>query len=260
MHTIDHTISIIELDKVSYTFGGAEYAVKDVSFNIHRGDYLGVIGPNGGGKTTLVKLMLGLLQPSKGSIKLFGQDIRSFRDWYKIGYVPQKTTLFDANFPVTVEEVVSMGTYAKRGLFHFTTVEDRKKVHDALVQVEMLQYKKRLIGDLSGGQQQRVFIARALAAEPEVIFLDEPTVGVDTATQEQFYLLLRKLNRKLDLTLVLVLHELDVVAREATEIVCINSNLVSYCTPEELIKTGGIEKLYGKELRYILHDHGSISR
>jgi len=153
-----------------------------------------------------------------------------------------------------------MGTYARRGLFHFQTTQDHKKVHDALAQVEMLPYKKRLIGDLSGGQQQRVFIARALAAEPEVIFLDEPTVGIDTTTQEQFYLLLRKLNRQLNLTLILVLHELDVVAREATEIVCINGKLVSYCTPDELAKPGGIEKLYGKDLKNLLHVHGGIHK
>ncbi len=256
MQQIDHTKSIIEVNNVSYTYGGPEFAVKDVSFNIHKGDYLGVIGPNGGGKTTLLRLMLGLLTPTKGRISMFGHDLQTFRDWYKIGYVPQKATFVDPNFPITVEEVVSMGTYAKRGLFRFPTGQDHKHVHDALAQVEMLPFKKRLIGDLSGGQQQRVFIARALAAEPEVIFLDEPTVGVDTTTQEQFYLLLRKLNRKLDLTLILVLHELDVIAREATEIVCINGSLVSYCTPEELAKPGGIEKLYGKDLKYILHDHG----
>ena len=123
------------------------------------------------------------------------------------------------------------------------------------MQVEMMDFKDRLIGDLSSGQQQRVFIARALAAEPEVIFLDEPTVGVDVHAQEQFYLLLQKLNRKLHLTLVLVSHELDVVVREATEVACINCNLTCYCTPKELLKEGSLNSLYGKELKYILHNH-----
>ncbi len=148
---------------------------------------------------------------------------------------------------MTVEEVVAMGTYAKR---------DRTQIDIALDEVDMLPYKKKRIGELSGGLQQRVFIARALASQPEVIFLDEPTVGVDTKTQEMFYLLLRKLNTKLDLTLILVSHELNVVARETTEVAFINNTLVSYCTPDELTKSGTLEHLYGKDLKYILHDHG----
>jgi len=258
MRAIDHTKNIIELENIFYSYDGIEEVLRNISFNIHKGDYLGIIGPNGGGKTTLLKIMLGLLPPTKGQVKLFGQPIRSFKDWYKIGYVPQKAAYFDASFPVNVEEVVSMGTYARRGLFHFSTKEDAEKVHKALEQVEMVPYKKRMVGDLSGGQQQRVFIARALAAEPEIIFLDEPTVGVDIKTQEQFYLLLQKLNKQLDLTLVLISHELDVVARETTEIACINRTLISYCTPKELIRAGGLENLYGKELKYILHNHGGL--
>ena len=192
MRQVNHTHTIIELDKVSFAYT-TEEVVKDVTLQIHKGDYVGLIGPNGGGKSTLLKLMLGVLKPTKGTVKLFGQDIRHFKDWAKIGYVPQKT-YFDINFPVTVEEVVAMGRYGKRGLFHFPTREDSEKVKQALEQVEMYQFRKRQIGDLSGGQQQRVFIARALVVEPEVIFLDEPTVGVDVKTQQQFYELLRKLN------------------------------------------------------------------
>lgn len=249
MQTVDHTKNIIELTHISFAYQKPDYALSNISFNVHKGDYLGIIGPNGGGKTTVLKIMLGLLKPSEGKVKLFGQEIDHFKDWYKIGYVPQKVTLIDTNFPVTVEEVVIMGTFAKR---------DRKKVDIALDEVDMLSYKKKRIGELSGGLQQRVFIARALASQPEVIFLDEPTVGVDTKTQEMFYLLLRKLNTKLDLTLILVSHELDVVARETTEVAFINHTLVSYCTPNELTKSGTLEHLYGKELKYILHDHGGV--
>lgn len=255
MQTVDHTKNILELHAVSFSYGATERAVNDISFNIHKGDYLGIIGPNGGGKTTLLKIMVGLLRPTQGRVKLFGQDIDVFHDWYKVGYVPQKATQFDANFPVTVEEVVAMGTYAKRGLFHMRTTEDAKTVQAALSEVDMLPFQKRHIGDLSSGQQQRVFIARALATKPEIIFLDEPTVGVDSATQEQFYVLLKKLNRQLNLTLVLVSHELDIVAREATEVACINGNLSCYCTPKELMEKGSLKNLYGKELKYIFHTH-----
>src|SRR5258708_20715329 len=126
------------------------------------------------------------------------------------------------------EEVVGMGSFGKRGMLRFTTKSDMEKVHKALSEVGMFSYRDRLISNLSAGQQQRVFIARALATEPEVIFLDEPTVGVDVKTQKQFYTLLRKLNKELELTLVLVSHELDVVAHEATELGYINRTLKYY--------------------------------
>ncbi len=242
---IDHTINIIELDNVSFSYGHEE-VVKNVSLAIHKGDYLGLIGPNGAGKSTLLKLMLGLLKPNQGTVKLFGVEVSKFKDWPKIGYVPQKTYV-EMNFPATVEEVVMMGRYGKRGLFHFPTAEDKRKVNEVLAQVEMSPFKNRQISDLSGGQQQRVFIARALAAEPEVIFLDEPTAGVDVKTQKQFYSLLRKLNQQLNLTLVLVTHELDVVAHEATEVGYINRTLDYYGDPEKLLKGDYFHKLIGKE-------------
>jgi len=251
---VDHTQNIIELKDIAFSYGN-ELVLDNITFNLHRGDYLGIIGPNGGGKSTLLKIMLGILKPTSGTVKLFGQELKDFKDWSKIGYVPQKTSRFETNFPATVEEVVAMGRYGKRGLFHSLNKEDQKKINEALSQVDMTDFRKRQISDLSGGQQQRVFIARSLVSDPEVVFLDEPTVGVDANTQEQFYLLLKKLNEDLDLTLVLVSHELDVVAHEATEVACVNCNLVCYCKAKELFKSGALEKLYGKELSYILHNH-----
>lgn len=244
MQHLNHSKTIIELDRVCFSFTSDE-VIKDVSLQIHKGDYVGIVGPNGGGKSTLLKLMLGILQPKDGSIKLFETEIKSFKDWSKIGYVPQRT-YFEINFPVTVEEMVAMGRYGKRGLFHFPTREDKVKTLRALEQVDMVDFKNRQINDLSGGQQQRVIIARALASEPEVIFLDEPTVGVDVKTQTQFYALLRKLNKDLDLTLVLVTHELDVVAHEATELGYINRTLEYYGDPEEFLKGKYFHELIGR--------------
>lgn len=254
MQPVDHTQNIIELHNVSFSYGNSK-VIDNITFSLHKGDYLGIIGPNGGGKTTLLKLMIGLLKPSSGTIKLFGKELDNFKMRSEIGYVAQKATHFDNSFPITVEEIVLMGRYAKRGLFKPVTKEDAKHVEKALEQVEMLQYRKRLITDLSGGQQQRVFIARALAGEPQVIFLDEPTAGIDSQTQEQFYLLLRKLNKEIGITLVLISHEIDVVVNEVTEIAAINRTLVCYCKPNELVGTKGLEKAYGKDIRYILHKH-----
>lgn len=244
---MDHNQNIIELTNVTFSYVNEyEPAVKDISLTVHKGDYLGIVGPNGGGKSTLLKLMLGILTPQKGTIKIFGTDITRFKDRYKIGYVSQQVTHIDPHFPMTVEEAVMMGRYPKLGLFHFPAKKDRDMVKEALCQVEMLQFKNKLIGDLSGGQQQRVFIARVLAGQPEIIVLDEPTVGVDMKTQKQFYSLLQKLHTELNLTLILVSHELDIVVHEATEIAYINRELVYCGFPDKFLRSEYFEKLSGK--------------
>lgn len=245
MQQVTHTKNIIELKNVSFSYG-EDLIIKDVNLQIHKGDYLGIIGPNGGGKSTLLKLMLGLLTPTKGEIFLYETPINKFKDWSKVGYVSQHATHIDPHFPMTVEEVVTMGRYPQIGLFRFPTQKDKNIVKEALSQVEMLQFKDRLVGDLSGGQQQRIFIARALAGKPEVIVLDEPTVGIDVKTQKQFYTLLQKLNTELNLTLVLVSHELDIVGHESTEIAYINRELVYYGLPNKFLHSEYFEKLTGK--------------
>jgi zinc transport system ATP-binding protein len=169
--------------------------------------------------------MVGLLIPSSGSVKLFDVNIRHFKDWPKIGYVPQKVTHFDATFPATVEEVVMMGRVGRRGLFRRMTEEDRTKAREALEHVEMWSLRRRLVGDLSGGQQQRVFIARALATEPQIVFLDEPTVGVETHIKDEFYALLTKLNKDLHLTVVLITHDLESLTHEAMHVACVDRTL-----------------------------------
>lgn len=251
---IDHTKNIIEVHNLSFAYGDTP-VLKDINLTVHQGDYLGIIGPNGSGKTTLLKVMLGLLKPASGKIKLFGSDCLCFKEWSKLGYVPQKAINFDPLFPATVHEVVAMGRYGKKGLFRRLNKEDEIIIEKSLRQVEMFDFKDRLIGDLSSGQQQRIFIARALAGEPEVIFLDEPTVGVDVKTQEQFYALLKRLNQEFGLTLVLISHDIDVIANEVTELACINQTLIYHGEPKEFIKGDYLQKLYGKNIRQILHDH-----
>jgi zinc transport system ATP-binding protein len=237
MHTVDHSKNIVEVKNVSFSYGQGT-VLKNISLNIHKGDYLGIVGPNGGGKTTLLKVMLGLLIPDSGTVTLFGKESGSFKDRSRIGYVPQKIAGFDANFPATVEEIVLMGRYGKRGLLHGITAHDKVQVKIALHHVGMWGHRKSLIGSLSGGEQQRVFIARALAAEPEIIFLDEPTAGVDAATQDEFYALLKKLNQELDLTLVLISHDIERLVGEAMHIACVDRNIVFHQSPQEYLKEG----------------------
>lgn len=254
MHPISHGQNIIEIDNISFSYGN-NLILENISLNIHLGDFLGIVGPNGGGKSTLLKVILGLLKPSGGTVRLFGVDIHSFRDWNKIGYVPQKVTNFDVNFPATVEEVVAMGRFATRGLFRPLIDEDRVIIRDSLKQVELLDYKDRLIGKLSTGQQQRVFIARALAQKPQVIILDEPTVGVDSQTQKDFYSLLQVLNQKLNLTLIMVSHDLDAVAHEVTEVACINRILACHIPPSKFFGSDYLKQVYGENIKFMQHKH-----
>lgn len=218
---------IIEFNNVSFAYSGANVLDK-VSFEIERGDFVGIIGPNGAGKTTLAKLMLGIIKPDKGTIRLFGEDIKKFREWHKIGYIPQKATNFDPNFPASVFEVASMGRIPKAGLLKAFSQKDKKAIENALEMVGIFGLKDRKIGELSGGQQQRAFIARALAAEAELLILDEPTVGVDQEAQHEFYQLLNRLNKNMKITLVLISHDIGIVTKNANKVGCVNVSLTMH--------------------------------
>jgi zinc transport system ATP-binding protein len=251
---VDHTKKVIEIIDVSFSYGNEE-VLSGISLDVHEGDYLGLVGPNGAGKTTLLKIMLGLLRPTKGEVKIFGTELKKFKNWSKLGYVPQKAINFDPNFPATVNEVVLMGRYGKKGLFRRTNNEDARMAKKSLREVGMEEYENRLIGDLSGGQQQRVFIARALAGEPKIIFLDEPTSGVDTKTQDDFYALMKKLNQELDLTLILVSHDIQKIMKEVMHVACVDRTLVCHETPEEFLKDSHAQMLAGESVKFIGHHH-----
>lgn len=255
MLKVDHTKNIIEVKDVSFSFNGSENVLENITLAIHQGDYIGLVGPNGAGKTTLLKVMLNLLTPKNGTVKLFGQNTYDFKDWHKIGYVPQKLANFDVNFPASIYEVVLMGRYSNKKLFQKTTEADKESVRDALAKVDMWEYKDRLIGDLSGGQQQRIFIARALVNRPEVIFLDEPTTGVDKKTQDGFYALLQKLNKEFGLTLVLVSHDIERITKEVMHIACVNRTLTCHVSPAEYLSESESSNIAGKEVKIITHHH-----
>ena len=237
------------------TFGyGPVPAVEDVSFTVQRGDYVALIGPNGSGKTTLIKLLLGLEDPEQGNVTLLGQDSRSFKQWRRIGYVPQQANAFRMHFPATVGEVVESGEY--RG-FNPGAMFRRKlspATQRSLEAVGMWDLRKRLISDLSVGQQQRVLIARALVHYPELLILDEPTAGVDAAGQEQFFSLLRHVREDLGVTVILVSHDIGLVLQEATNVACINRTLHCY-RPAEEITNSDLSHLYGSAVDLVIHRH-----
>lgn len=235
MPALDRPEAVIEVENVFFCYNGQE-VLRDIHLAVLRGDYLALVGSNGSGKTTLLKIILGLLSPSAGSVRLFGKKVHDFNEGSKIGYVPQKATHIDSHFPATVREVALMGRYGRRGLFHRVRKEDREKTEEALARVGMSDFQDRLIGDLSGGQQQRVFIARALASEPELLLLDEPTAGIDKEMREDFYALLRNLNRELGLTIFLVTHDLERIAHERMHVACIDQTLFFHHSVESFFK------------------------
>ncbi len=249
-----HTHTILTIRNVSYAYGETP-VLQHISLDIHEGDYVGMVGPNGGGKTTLLKIMLGLLKPDEGSVELFHAPIERFKNWPDIAYIPQTAAHVDPLFPATAAEIVLLGRVARRGLGRRLTAEDYQAAEQALEEVDMANEGKKRIGELSPGERQRILIARALAGAPKIMFLDEPTVGVDLQSQEQFYTLLRHLNADLHVTLVLVSHDIDMVAKEVTELACINGRLVCHGTPDEFVKGEHFKDLYGESLRYVKHKH-----
>ncbi len=196
-------MEVINVENLTFEYPDTA-VLKNVSFKLHKGDFLGIIGVNGAGKSTLIKIILGLLAPDSGKITLFGSEFAKVRS--RIGYVAQKASSFNSDFPTTVYEVVRANLYSRKGLFRRYTKEDDKKVDEALSLVGMLEYKNKLIGSLSGGQQQRVFIARALVAEPELLLMDEPTVGIDAASVREIMSIIKNLNKN-GITIIMTNHD-----------------------------------------------------
>ncbi|RDB34767.1 metal ABC transporter ATP-binding protein [Exiguobacterium sp. RIT594] len=248
------TEPIIEIKQLTYDYPDRR-VLNEVTFNVQQGQFLAIVGENGSGKSTLIKCMLGLLKP-KGSIRLFGQDQAAFSDWWRISYVSQKAASFNSGFPVTVAEVVEMGLYAKKGLFRRVTKQDRQKVKTALETVGMWDRRDSKVGDLSGGQQQRVFIARALVNDPDLMILDEPTVGVDQRYVKEFYEILEELRRDKKRTFVLVTHDIHFVSKLVTDVIhLVDGRLGCNCGIKEYweLDEQTIRSLYPVPGRVLVH-------
>ncbi len=246
--------SAVEATGLSFGYDHGGTVLDDLSFSIESGAYVGIIGPNGGGKTTLMKIILGLLEPTKGTIAVFGQSPREARRHGRIGYVPQRITQGEATFPATVEEVVLSGRSAHRGLFKRITTHDRRAAEEAMEETGVLAFRKRLVGSLSGGERQRVFIARALASHPAMLVLDEPTTGVDPAARQDFYRLLHTLNKK-GIGILFVSHDVEVMIKEASSLLCINKVMVCDCEDCHTISPATLETLYGSDVALVRHHH-----
>ncbi len=247
---------VIAIDQLTFNYGN-RLVLDDINMTIEHGEFLGLVGPNGSGKSTLIKIILGLLKPDEGEVRLFGQPLSSFREWSKIGYVSQKANSFNTGFPSTVFEVVSMGLFGKMGLFKWMGKSEKNRVYEAIEMVGLSEYTKQNIGKLSGGQQQRVFIARALVSNPSLLILDEPTVGVDAYSVDQFYDLLEKMHKELSVSLLLVSHDVGVITSKVDRVACLNKKIHFHGKPKEFEHNQGeiLTRLYGHEVRVLEHNH-----
>ena len=246
--------NVIEVKSLSFGYE-QKLILNDISFSVEKGDFLGVIGPNGSGKSTLLKLMLKMLTPLSGKITLLGQEIDKFNQWQKIGYVSQKASAFNSMFPATVEEVVKANLFSKVGLLKPFTKQHKEQVDHALELVEMKDYKNKLIGSLSGGQQQRVFIARVLVSQPEIMFLDEPTVGIDARSEDAVYCLLAKLNQELGISVVMVTHDIGAMLTHANKLACMANKSLSIQHPKDDLLDEYLANLVGYNSRLRTHRH-----
>lgn len=242
------TAPAVEVEGLTFGFDPARPVLRDATFRVEPLDFATVIGPNGGGKTTLLKLLLGLLEPDRGTLRVLGTSPHKAR--HRVGYMPQHATI-DPRFPINVLEVVLMGRLNSTRRFGPYSRSDRRAAHAALERAGLGGFERRPIAALSGGERQRVLVARALAAEPELLLLDEPAAGLDQRVEHDFFQLLAELNQRM--TILLVSHDLGFVSRYVRTVVCVNRTVQVH--PTSAVNGRIIADMYGGEVRLVHHEH-----
>ena len=244
-------MNAIEAEKITVTLGGKE-VLRDVSLSLGDGKFMGIVGPNGSGKTTLLKVIVGIIRPASGSLRVFGGTPAEAVRKGVFGYLPQGQKV-ENTFPATALDVVKMGLYPRLGMFRWPSKEDTGRAGRLLSTMGMAGMEDELFGNLSGGQQQRVSIARALASDPKILILDEPSTGIDVVGQEDFYHLLKGLQRKMNLTIIMVSHDIGAVTSYVDEIACLNKILHYHGSPVGALSDTVIKLLYGKGVDIVMH-------
>lgn len=209
---------IVEVSNVSFKYD-KEFIFKNISFDISKGDFVGLIGANGTGKSTLIKLMLGQLKPDEGYIKIYGENPINNKNLNKVGYVPQVGLSRGIDFPATVSEIVMLNMYKEIGFLRFPKKKHKEKVLDALDVVGMKKFADRKFSELSGGQQQRVIIAKAIVSNPEILILDEPTTGIDHKSEKALYELLEKLHNESNIAIVMISHDIEKIKKKSNKLI-----------------------------------------
>ena len=246
---------IIKIENLNVHYGSNE-VLQDISCVIEKGDFIGLVGPNGGGKTTLVKTILGLSSIYSGKISLFGSELGTFQSFHKIGYLPQKHTSINQLFPASVGEVILLGLLSSKKLPKRFDQKDLKKVDELLKSLEIFDLKNKPISELSGGQQQKVMLARALASQPELLILDEPSTALDPNSRQQFFVRLKELNNQAKTTIILITHDTGYVGQYANKLLYIDRKLVFFGKIKDFCPSGEIESCFERSDKHIIwHQH-----
>ncbi len=236
---------VIRVDDLTFRYNGID-VISNISFAVEEGTYLGIVGPNGSGKSTLIKNILGILRPEKGRVELFGMPIGSFRQWGKIGYLPQRLSALNTHFPGTVEEIVQMGL----------TQKDAAALKRTLEMMAIGHLASRLIGELSYGEQQRAMLARALIRRPELLIFDEPTTALDPETREMFYSLTAEMSRREGTTVILVTHDIGVIGQYAHNLLYLDKQVIFSGTFKDFCSSRDMAGIFGPSSQHIIcHQH-----
>lgn len=250
---------ILSIDRLFVRYNTID-VLSDISFEMKYGEYIGLAGPNGSGKTTLIKAILGLINPSSGNISIYGNNPANFREWHKIGYLPQKLVSFNPQFPATVKEIVGMGIISKKGFPKRINKDDNETIYRALKLTGISDLINAPFSKLSGGQQQRVLISRALVNEPELLILDEPSTALDPETRENFYSLLHSLNLNMKTAIILVTHDIGIIGRYATKLLYLDKSIIFYGSFDDFCMSHDMTKYFGPFSQHLIcHRHGPIS-
>jgi zinc transport system ATP-binding protein len=245
------SINVINVDNLTFCYNGLE-VISNISFAVKKGDYLGIAGPNGSGKSTLIKNILGILRPQKGAVDIFGQPLTSFRQWNRIGYLPQRISALNNHFPSTVEEIVQLGM-AKRN-----TIALKR----SLELMGIAHLATRLIGELSYGEQQRTMLARTLISLPDLLIFDEPTTALDPETRDIFYSLTDEMNRTNGTTIVLITHDTSVIGKYARNLLYLDKKLIFSGTFEDFCASPDMTGFFGPISQHMIchqHDKAEIN-
>ncbi len=244
-------MTAVDINNLSVVLDGTEI-LTDINLHLDEGKFLGIVGPNGSGKTTLLRVILGLIEPLSGSVMIFDKKPKDCLKQSIFGYVPQRQNLV-ANFPARAIDVVTMGLYGRLGMFRWPTKKEKDKATEYLKLIGMCGHENHPFGSLSGGQQQRVSIARALVNDPKILILDEPSTGIDVVGQEDFYHLLKGIQKRLGLTIIMVSHDIGAVTAYVDEIACLNKTLHYHGGPLGALDENVLKKLYGKNVDMLMH-------
>ena len=231
--------TIVKANKINFSYNKQSRVLTNISFEVFENDYIGLVGPNGGGKSTLLKIILGLLKPAQGKIDVFGLNPKKARN--KIGYVPQYNKI-DLDYPISAWDVVMSGFLGKKRIGSSFNKDEKNNAEKVFKDLKLFQLKDHVIGELSGGQRQRIMIARALVRDPKLLLLDEPTNSVDGKSGRDLYELLRELNN--NMAIIIVSHDIDMISRYVKRIFCLNNriirneaaNITSYKSSENMKK------------------------